>query len=38
MKENFPETEFVKLPQLGHAGLVLLKPELFFEMIEKLPL
>jgi pimeloyl-ACP methyl ester carboxylesterase len=38
MKENFPKTEFVKLPQLGHAGLVLLKPELFFEMIEKLPL
>ena len=33
MKKNFPETEFVSYPDLGHAGLVLLKPDLFVEMI-----
>ncbi len=36
MKKTFPKTEFVRLPQLGHAGLVLLKPELFADMIMKL--
>ncbi len=36
MKENFPEADFTKLPQLGHAGLVLLKPELFADMVKKL--
>ncbi len=36
MKKNFPKTEFVQLSQLGHAGLVLLKPELFTDMIIEL--
>lgn len=36
MRENFPKTEFKVLPRLGHAGLVLLKPELFEEMIRSL--
>ena len=36
MKRNFPQTKFEVLPKLGHAGLVLLKPELFVEMIRKL--
>lgn len=36
MKKYFPETEFVRVPELGHAGLVLLKPELFADMITKL--
>ncbi len=36
MKHKFPQTEFEILPELGHAGLVLLKPELFVEMIAKL--
>ena len=35
MKKYFPQTEFKVLPKLGHAGLVLLKPELFVQMIEK---
>ena len=33
MKRKFPQTEFTKLPDLGHGGLVLLKPEVFSEMI-----
>lgn len=33
IKQKFPQTEFTVLPDLGHAGLVLLKPELFAEMI-----
>ena len=33
MKRCFPQTTFRKLPELGHAGLVLLKPELFCRMI-----
>lgn len=33
MKKKFPDTKFSVLPQLGHAGLVLLKPELFVNMI-----
>ena len=36
MKKHFPDTTFEVLPKLGHAGLVLLKPELFANMIEKL--
>lgn len=36
MKTKFPQTEFQVLPDLGHGGLVLQKPELFVEMIEKL--
>lgn len=36
MKRRFPQTEFEVLPELGHAGLVLLKPELFAEMICRL--
>ena len=36
MKAKFPQTEFQVLPDLGHGGLVLQKPELFVEMIEKL--
>ena len=36
MKRKFPQTKFEVLPKLGHAGLVLLKPELFAEMIDKL--
>ena len=36
MKRKFPQTEFTKLPDLGHGGLVLLKPEVFSEMICKL--
>ena len=36
MKTKFPQTKFEVLPDLGHAGLVLQKPELFVEMIEKL--
>ncbi|MGO4946764.1 alpha/beta hydrolase [Blautia sp. Sow4_E7] len=36
MKRKFPQTKFEILPELGHGGLVLLKPELFTEMICKL--
>lgn len=36
MKSRFPQTEFEILPDLGHGGLVLLKPELFAEMIRGL--
>lgn len=36
MKHKFPQTSFKILPNLGHGGLVLLKPELFVEMIGKL--
>ena len=36
MKHNFPQTKFEVLPSLGHAGLVLLKQELFVEMISQL--
>ena len=36
MKNRFPQTEFEILPELGHGGLVLLRPELFMEMICKL--
>ncbi len=37
MKRRFSQTAFEILPELGHAGLALLKPDLFAEMIEKLP-
>ncbi len=33
MKRRFPQTEFTELPDLGHGGLVLLRPELFTEMM-----
>lgn len=36
MKYRFPQTEFEVLPELGHGGLVLLRPELFMAMICKL--
>ena len=36
MKSRFPQTEFEILPELGHGGLVLLRPALFVEMICKL--
>lgn len=36
MKRKFPQTKFEVLPELGHAGLVLLKPKLFVEMIGRL--
>lgn len=36
MKRKFPQTAFTVLPELGHAGLVLLKPELFEEMVSSL--
>lgn len=36
IKSKFPQTEFTVLPELGHAGLVLLKPELFEQMISEL--
>ena len=36
MKRKFPQTKFEVLPELGHAGLVLLKSELFVEMMEKI--
>ena len=36
MKRKFPQTKFDILPELGHAGLVLLKPDLFVEMIDRL--
>ncbi len=36
MKEFFPETSFGRYPNLGHAGLVLLKPELFAKNIMNL--
>ena len=36
MKTKFPQTQFEVLPDLGHGGLVLQKPELFVEMIENL--
>lgn len=35
MRENFPDTAFKILPKLGHAGLCLLKPELFADMIKE---
>ena len=36
VKRQFPQTEFEVLPELGHVGLVLLKPELFEIMIQVL--
>ena len=36
MKRRFPQTAFDILPGLGHGGLVLLKPELFADMIRRL--
>ena len=36
MKEKFPQTAFEVLPELGHGGLVLLKPELFAAMMDRL--
>ena len=36
MKNKFPQTKFQILPDLGHGGLVLLRPALFMEMICKL--
>ena len=36
MNQHFPQTEFKVLPKLGHAGLVLLKPDLFVTMINEL--
>ena len=36
MKEFFPDTVFGKYPNLGHPGLVLLKPELFAGKIRRL--
>ena len=36
MKHKFPQTKFTELPDLGHGGLILLKPDLFSEMIGKL--
>ena len=36
IKEKFPQTTFEVLPKLGHGGLVLLKPELFAEMMDRL--
>ena len=37
IERKFPQTVFEILPELGHGGLALLKPELFAEMICKLP-
>lgn len=36
IKNHFPSTKFKTLPELGHGGLVLLKPELFVDMIQNL--
>ena len=36
MKHRFPQAKFEVLPELGHGGLVLLRPELFMAMICKL--
>lgn len=36
IRNKFPQTKFEVLPKLGHAGLVLLRPELFVEMIDRL--
>ena len=36
MKRRFPQTKFTELSDLGHGGLVLLKPELFSKMIDEL--
>ena len=36
MKDRFQQTQFHVLPKLGHAGLALLKPEMFADMIERL--
>ena len=36
MRSNFPATHFSILPDLGHGGLVLQKPELFVRMIDDL--
>lgn len=36
MKKYFTKTEFQVLPSLGHGGLVLVKPELFADMMEHL--
>lgn len=36
VRRNFPQTDFTVLHDLGHGGLVLLKPELFVEMIDQL--
>lgn len=36
IKRRFPQTEFEVLPELGHGGLILLKPEWFADMIRRL--
>ena len=36
IKRRFPQTEFEVLPELGHGGPVLLKSELFADMIRRL--
>ncbi len=36
MKKRFPQTDFKVIPDLGHAGLVVLKPEMFTKMIDEL--
>lgn len=36
MKKNFTQTEFKVIPNLGHGGLVLVKPERFTAMMETL--
>ena len=36
IRNKFPQTKFEVLPKLGHAGLVLLRPELFVKMIDRL--
>ena len=35
IRRRLPQTEFEVLPELGHGGLVLLRPELFEEMMSK---
>lgn len=36
MKSRFSNMQFEILPDLGYGGLILLKPELFVEMIRNL--
>ena len=36
MHNKFQQTKFEVLPDLGHGGLVLLKPELFVKMVDEL--
>ena len=36
IRRNFPKTEFEVMPDLGHAGLALQRPELFAEMLGSL--